>query len=84
MTGRKAKSTSNIILTFPTGPTDVEEPSKRWWDAMDLCMRETVAWLPNVGRRTRPLYEKIILGARVLVLLLLIIFNIVYWTLVLI
>lgn len=71
-------------LTAPAGPTDVEEPSQRWWDTMDLCMREAVAWIPSVGRRQRRPSEKIILGARVLVLLLLILFNIVYWTFVLV
>lgn len=71
------------LSTSPAGPTDVEEPSQRWWEAVDLCMRDAVAWIPAVGRRPRPMYEKLILGARVLVLLLLIIFNIVYWTVVL-
>ncbi|KAG0726719.1 Gamma-aminobutyric acid receptor subunit rho-3 [Chionoecetes opilio] len=67
-----------------TGPTDVEEPSQKWWDTMDLCMREAVAWIPKVGRRQRRQFEKMILGARVLVLCLLVVFNIVYWTLVLV
>ena len=70
----------------PTGPPDVEEPSQRWWDSMDLCMREAVAWIPSVGerqQRQRRCFEKIILWARVLVLFLLVLFNIVYWALVL-
>lgn len=73
-----------IPLSSLTGPTDVEEPNPRWWDAIELCIREAVTSRPAVGRRPRPMYEKIILGARVFVLLLLIIFNIVYWTLALI
>ena len=51
---------------------------------MDLCMREAVSWLPAIDRRQRRYSEKIILGARVLVLGLLIVFNLVYWTLILV
>lgn len=66
-----------------TGPTEVEEPQKNWWEAVDLCMKEAVSKIPYLGHRPRKTFEKMILGARILVLAILIIFNITYWSVIL-
>ncbi|KAK4301078.1 hypothetical protein Pmani_026748 [Petrolisthes manimaculis] len=67
----------------PTGPAEVEEPQQKWWEAVDLCMKEAVAKIPTLGHRPRKTFEKMILGARIFVLALLIIFNITYWSVIL-
>ncbi|XP_071540687.1 uncharacterized protein [Panulirus ornatus] len=64
-------------------PTDVEEPSSSWW-GLDLCVKQsTSCGSLDATPPPRPLYEKIILGARALVLALLVLFNIIYWAIVL-
>ncbi|KAG7175156.1 Glycine receptor subunit beta-like 2 [Homarus americanus] len=73
------KVTVEEIIGLP----EVEQPSNRWWRIIDMCLTQSTPSSLSASARTRPLYEKIILGARVLVLGLLVVFNIVYWTIVL-
>lgn len=61
---------------------DVEVPVVTSWWVRNLCL----GYSANSSRgapRSRPLYEKFILGARIFVLGLLIVFNLIYWTIVL-
>lgn len=71
-----------VTVGEPGGPPDVEETSNRLLRLVDMCLKHVTGTSPETEQR--PLFEKIILGARVLVLGLLVVFNLVYWTVVLV